>query len=89
MLSCHRDGKGAASSVFEVSLSWWRFLCASSSKAFVRVLAVSACLMSRALHVVRQKWLLHGGSFVPGVMAEFKEQESVLASALLAWEVTL
>lgn len=39
-LSCHRDGKGAASSVFEISLSWWRFLCASSSKVFVCVLAV-------------------------------------------------
>lgn len=36
-----------------------------------------------------EKWLLHGGSLVPGVMAELKEQESVLASALLAWEVTL
>lgn len=61
----------------------------SNNKVCKCALAVSACLMSRALHVVSQKWLLRGGSLVSGVMAEFKEQELVLSSVLLAWEVTL
>lgn len=45
--------------------------------------------MSGALHVVRQKWRLHGGNLVRGVMAEFEEQGLVLTSVLLAWQVVL
>lgn len=47
----------------------------SGNKACVCAVAVSAWLMSRALHVVRQKCLLHAGILVPGVKVEFREQE--------------
>lgn len=64
LLSCHNDGKGTAPS---------RFLGAGD--------VFSVCLCSGRLSLaaawgpVRQKCLLHAGSLVPGVIAEFGEQE--------------
>jgi len=76
LLSCHSDGKSTAPSVWEISLFWWRFLCVSSNNTCVHALAVSLADVC-------------GGSLVLGITAEFEEQESVLTSVLLAWEVTL